>query len=103
MLQNVRHAFRILAKNPGFAAIAILSLALGIGANTAIFTLIDTVMLRALPVRDPAQLVVLARNLAKPATSFNYPDYVYIRDHIKSYSGVIATSGGSSAWALSVP
>ena len=103
MLADVRYAFRLIAKNPAFAAVAVLSLALGIGANTAIFTLIDYVMLRALPVRAPEQLAVIARNPEKPSTSFNYPDYVYIRDHNQSYSGVIASNGGGSALAFAVP
>ena len=103
MLADVRYAFRMIAKNPGFSAVAILSLALGIGANTAIFTLVDYVMLRSLPVRAPEQLAVVARNPEKPSTSFSYPDYVYIRDHNRSYSGVIASSGGGSAWAFAVP
>ena len=58
-LADVRYALRGLRRNPLFAAVAILSLALGIGANTAIFTLIDQILLRRLPVRDPAQLVML--------------------------------------------
>src|SRR4051794_897778 len=103
MSGDIRYAFRILAKNPGFAAVAILSLALGIGANTAIFTLIDYIMLRSLPVRDPQQLAVIARNPTKPSASFNYPDYVYIRDHNQSYSGVIASNGGGAALAFAVP
>src|SRR4051795_9949112 len=102
MFADVRYAFRIIAKNPGFAAVAILSLALGIGANTAIFTLVDYVILRSLPVRAPEQLAVLARNPEKPSPSFNYPDYVYIRDHNQCYSGVIASNGGSNAMAFSV-
>ncbi|HEY1336934.1 MAG TPA: ABC transporter permease [Bryobacteraceae bacterium] len=102
MLQDIRYALRMLRQNRGFAAVAILSLALGIGANTAIFTLVDTVILRSLPVRDPESLAVLAINPDKPSTSFNYPDYEYIRDHNKSFSGVVAYSGGGRQTALRV-
>jgi predicted permease len=102
MFSDVRYTLRVLGQNRAFAAVAIFSLALGIGANTAIFTLIDSVMLRSLPVRAPGQLVVLAENPDKPSTSFNYPDYCYVRDHSQSYSGVLAASEGSTT-AFSVP
>src|SRR2546423_277685 len=58
MLADFKFAFRQLAKSPGFTAVAILSLALGIGANTAVFSLTDAVLLQSLPVKNPEQLVV---------------------------------------------
>ncbi len=95
--QDGRHALRILSQNPGFAAVAILSLAFGIGANTAIFSLIDTVLLRSLPVADSERLVVVARDPDRPAPYFNYPDYRYIRDHNQSFAGVVAYGGTGAA------
>jgi len=84
----------MLRANPAFAAVAVLSIALGIGANTAIFSIVDAVMLRWLPVKDPGRLVNLATNPPRPNPSHNFPDYLYLRDHSRSYSGMIAFTGG---------
>jgi putative ABC transport system permease protein len=64
-LKDVRYGFRQLLKSPVLLAVAVFSLALGIGANTAIFTLIKVVMLQRLPVRDPASLVLLSDNVGE--------------------------------------
>src|ERR1043166_3177848 len=66
LFQDLRYATRQLLQNPGFAAVAVLSLGLGIGANTAIFGLIDHVMLRLLPVRSPEELLVIRRTVSYP-------------------------------------
>src|ERR1017187_684831 len=92
--QDVRYAVRGMRQRPGFTAAAVLSLALGIGANTAIFTLLDQVLLRNLPVRHPEQLVQLKQNgIIYGATfgdeSFSYPLYKDLRDRNEVFSGVI--------------
>ena len=77
LLQDIRYGFRMLARSPGFAAVAILTLALGIGANTAIFSLIDGILLKSLPVRDAQHLFVLqwhAHHQPNLHLIFNYGD-----------------------------
>ena len=83
MRQDFQYALRTLRKSPGFTTIAVLCLALGIGANSAIFTLLDAAVLRTLPVSDPARLVFVSH-------SFSNPQYEYMRAHSSSLSGVLA-------------
>ncbi len=71
--QNLRYTIRVLGKNPGFTAVAVLSLSLGIGANTAIFTLINALLLRDLPVRQPERLVQLSTVRRDGKVPFSYP------------------------------
>ncbi len=98
---DVRYALRALRHSPLFTAVAVTSLALGIGANTTTFTLANAILLRSLPVRNPQELVVLASNPAAPTTASNYPDYLSIRDHSRSYAGLIALwSGGVTRFSL---
>src|SRR6266540_739732 len=93
-MTDLRFAFRQLLKNPGFTAVAVLTLALGIGANTAIFTVINTVMLRSLPVKDPEELVIVAIvGPARTSHNFSYPLYERLRDGGRSLSGLFAAGG----------
>jgi putative ABC transport system permease protein len=91
ILQDVRYALRALRSSPGFAAVAILSLALGIGANTAIFSLIDSVLLKTLPVAHPEQLLQVT--MGKSAY-FTNPIWEQLRDRQDVFAGAFAYGGG---------
>src|SRR6185436_4409283 len=96
-INDVRYALRMLAKNPAFAGVVILTLALGIGANAAIFSLLDKVLLQRLPVANPDQLAVLSAYDPKEGpdidSSFSYAMYKDLRDQNSAFSGVIARGG----------
>ena len=97
LLQDLRYAFRLLAKSPGFTAIAILTLALGIGANTAIFTVVNAVLLRPLPFRDPSRLVIITERSKYPITSTSYENWLDWRDQSHSFDAMEATRGATIA------
>lgn len=103
ILDDFRYGVRLLRKAPAFTAVALLMLALGIGANTAIFTLLDQALLRSLPVKEPNRLVLLrytGRNngysyvRSNASLTFSYPMYQDLRDHNSVFRGLMAT-----AWA----
>jgi putative ABC transport system permease protein len=93
LVQDIRYGLRTLAANPGFAATAVLSLALGIGANTAIFSMLNAMMLRSLPVEDPHRLVLL-QLAGSNQDNFTNPIWEQVRDHQQAFSGALAWSGG---------
>jgi len=91
---DLRFAFRAMRKSPGFSAAVILTLALGIGANTAIFSLVDAVILRMLPVRDPKALFFLETVSGRGTDdSFALPFFEQVRDHNRTMEGVVAFDG----------
>jgi hypothetical protein len=99
-VQDLHFGVRLLRKSPGFAAVAVLTLALGIGANTAIFSLTDQILLRELPVPHPEQLVILRSpgpnhghswsDVDQGAQSFSYPMYKDLRERTTVFSGLLA-------------
>src|SRR5581483_4710230 len=96
ILRDLRYSLRSLRKSPVFLGVAVLSLALGIGANTAIFTLIHQLVLQPLPVRNPEQIVMLAGRGKhyggnNGADRLSYPMYCEIRDKNEVFSGMFGT------------
>ncbi len=91
LVRDVRHGVRLLRRNPTFAAVAILSLALGIGANSAVFSMADAELLRPLPVRDPGAIVTVS--VAGPTdrvSGVSYPNYADLRNGSQSFEGLVA-------------
>ncbi|MFY9609355.1 MAG: ABC transporter permease [Blastocatellia bacterium] len=92
-LQDLRYGARILLKNPGFTLIAVATLALGIGANTAIFSVTDKLLIRSLPVKNPQQLVLITSVSVSPhfvSNAFSYPEFSDYRAQNEVFSGLLA-------------
>jgi len=93
VLQDLRFGLRLLRKNPGFALVAVFTLALGIAATSAIFSLVSAMLLRPLPASNPQQLVAMySQAIGRSAGDWSYPQYLALRDS-KIYQGVTAQSG----------
>ncbi|MGH9583427.1 MAG: ABC transporter permease, partial [Bryobacteraceae bacterium] len=102
MLHNLRYAIRMLAKNRGFTAVAVCSLAIGIGANSAIFSFADALLLRPLQVLKPSEIVTVSPvggTAEFASTAISYPDYLDFRDHNRSFDGLLAFQYGSFGYA----
>lgn len=103
--QDLRHACRTFARNPGFALVAVVTLAAGIGVNTTLFTAYDAVALKPLPVADPSQVVRLERWFVHGwrgdiQYAFSWPEYRYCREHQDVYSDFVAASWPVKALAV---
>src|SRR5436190_15522242 len=101
LVRDLRYALRQFVRSPGFSTVVVLSLALGLGANTVIFTLMDAVLLRNLPVRDPTELVMLTnpnksggwRGLSPNERNWiSYPEFLELREHLTTLSGLCAAA-----------
>jgi len=104
LVEDIRYGLRVLAKSPGFAAITILTLALGIGANTAIFSLFDSVLLQSLPVREPARLVFFTHITGEGTSSgdlpigqwklYSYESYEHLKKQPLPFESLAAVRSG---------
>jgi putative ABC transport system permease protein len=94
-LHDIRFALRLLVKSPTFTLIAVLTLALGIGANTAIFTVVNSVLLRPLPFRDPSRLVLVIEKSKYPTITVSYQNYLDWRDQSHSFESMEAIYGAN--------
>src|SRR3989475_2685359 len=106
LFKDVRYGLRGLSKQPAFTLVSVITLALGIGANTAIFTVLNAVMLRALPVKDPQQLVFLSNPERHGVNGgqetgnrflFAYHEFEWLRDHNQVFSEIFAVQSALSS------
>jgi predicted permease len=104
MIQDLRFGLRMLLKHKGFTLVAVLSLALGIGANTAIFTIVDAVLLKLLPVKNPEQLVALdSFNNRGEQRNFSHPVFTNLRANTSVFSGMFAAEDGTTTMEVAGP
>src|SRR6185437_11613977 len=99
LVQDIRYALRMLRKSPGFAAVAVLTLALGIGANTAIFSLVDWLILRPLPISQPSRVVFVEKQFRNggSGTQFSYPDFRRIQQQT---TGIFESVGAARMFVM---
>src|SRR5262252_6356374 len=97
MISDLRQALRTLLKSPGFSALVVVVLALGISANTAIFSIVDGVLLKPLPFADPAALVSVETTVRGEPDNTSYPDFLDWREQTRSFDKLaVYTSNGST-------
>jgi len=102
MWHDLRHAFRVFAKKPGFTLIAVISIAFGTGANVAIFSAADALLLRPMPVPRPSELYTVGSIVKRGIQTVNiasYPDYVDIRDRARSFDGLVAYTSRTTGFS----
>src|SRR5262245_41360630 len=101
--QDVRHAMRMLARQPGFSAVTILTLALGVGGATAIFSVADAVVRRPLPFEDPDRVVLVRQSDARrgqPQVEIGYPAFRAWRDGSRSFTALAGMPNTNQAFVL---
>src|SRR5919206_4175420 len=105
LLQDMRYGLRVLRRKPGFTLVAVLTLALGVGMNTALFTVFDALALRPLPLRDPEQLVYVEGRdeRGKAKNLFSYQDYLDYRARNTSFTALAALNKASAPIGDAVP
>src|SRR5215469_10667682 len=107
LFKDLRYALRQFVRNPVFTAVAVLSLAIGIGANTAIFSILNSILLKSLPVREPQRLVILTNPNSSGVSDgldtgerslMTYVEFTQLRDHATTLSGMCAAESALDHW-----